>query len=71
MPVPAQVGGVDGDNDYMAGAAADLLRTARAHVRLRGLKGVNAADLDGSAQRGINAHRSRAAMTAKAATTIR
>jgi hypothetical protein len=32
---------------------------------------VNATDLDGPAQRGINAHRSRAAMTAKAATTIR
>jgi hypothetical protein len=32
---------------------------------------VNVADLDGSAQRGINAHKSSAAMTTKAATTIR
>jgi hypothetical protein len=68
--VPAQVGRVDGDDDDMTGPGLDLLPATRADIGLAGLKGVNATDLDGSAQRGISAHRRMAAMTAKAATTI-
>lgn len=70
MPVAAQVWLVHGDDHDVAGASLDALPATRADIRLPGLKGVDAADLDGSAQRGISAHRRIAAMTANAAMTI-
>jgi hypothetical protein len=68
--VAAQIRFVHGDDDDMAGAGLDALPAARTDVRLPGLKRVDAADLDRSAQRGISAHRRMAAITAKAAMTI-
>jgi hypothetical protein len=68
--VAAQIRFVHGDDGDMASAGLDPLPAARTDIRLPSLKGVDAADLDRSAQRGISAHRRMRAMTAKAATTI-
>jgi hypothetical protein len=52
----------------MTGARPNLLQTSGTEIGLVGLERVDLADLDGSAQRGINAHSKTAAITANAAT---
>jgi hypothetical protein len=46
MPVPAQVRGFPGDNHKVSRPGQDLLVAAGANVRLAGLRGADAAELD-------------------------
>jgi hypothetical protein len=46
MPVPAQVRGFAGDDYKVSRPGQDLLVAARANVRLAGLRGADAAELD-------------------------
>jgi hypothetical protein len=72
VPVPAQVGRVEGHDHQMARAEGDVLVAARAQVRLDRLERVDPADLDLVSRRaylGINAHSRRASITATAAAT--
>jgi hypothetical protein len=73
VPVASQVGRFMRHDDHVAHADADLLVAAGAEVRLAGLVGLHAPDLDvvAAAHRGSSAHRRSAATTAKAAATMR
>lgn len=69
MPVPAQVGSADRNHHHVPGSRQYLLLAAGTQVRLVGLVGLDAANLDGVAQRGIRAHSSIPATTAAAMAT--
>jgi hypothetical protein len=70
MPVTPEIGRVGRHDHEMAGARPDLLEAPRAQVGLLGLKGMDQADLQRPAQRGINAHSRITAITTKAAMTM-
>jgi hypothetical protein len=63
----AQVRRIGGHHHEVTGARPNLLEAPGTDVGLVRLERVDLADLDGSAQRGINAHSRRRAITAKAA----
>jgi hypothetical protein len=67
VPVPAQVGRPEGDDDEVPRAGLDPLVAARAEVALHRLVGLDPPDLD--VYLGIRAHRRSAAVTARAAAT--
>jgi hypothetical protein len=68
VPVAAQIGCIGGNHHEMTGPRQDVLKAPGTEVRLVRLERMDLADLDGSAQRGINAHSRMAAITANAAT---
>jgi hypothetical protein len=70
VPVAAQIGGAHRHDNQVPDTGADLLSTPGTQVRLAGLKRVDPSDLDRAAQRGINAHRRMATITANAAATV-
>ena len=76
MPVPAEVGGIDGHGDEVAHPFRDVAVAARAQVALRRLIGLDEAGLDGivGPQVGVahprKAHATSAATTSSAAITI-
>jgi hypothetical protein len=70
MPVAPEIGRIGGNDHEMPSPGPDLLHAAGAQVGLVGLERVDQTDLDGSAQRGINAHSRITAITRKAAITI-
>ncbi len=70
VPVPAEIRRLGGNDHQVAQPRWDLLHASRAQVGLDGLEGMEVADLEWAAQRGINAHSSIIAMAASAAPTI-
>jgi hypothetical protein len=72
VPVPAQVGGIEGDDDEMTETLGDLLVAARAQVRLQRLEGLNATYLELVivGQRTPAAHSSNSSVTSSAPPTI-
>ena len=68
MPVPAQVGGVVGDDDEVADAGLDDLVAAGTQVALGGLVRLDPPDVD-LVYLGNAAHNTRRAMTARPAAT--
>ena len=70
MPVATEVRGISRHDHKMPSARPDLLQAARADVGLVGLKGMDQANLDRPAQRGIKAQSRIPAITAKATSTM-
>jgi hypothetical protein len=72
VPVPAQVGSVEGYDDDVAGAGRDVLVAARADVALRGLVRLDASNLDVvHAAQPSKAQATKATQMTTAAATIR
>lgn len=70
VPVATQVRRLGRNHHDVADPWADVLLATGADVGLQGLERLNPADLDRSAQRGINAHSNSPATTATAAATM-
>jgi hypothetical protein len=68
--VTPEIGRIGGNDHEVSSAGHDLLHAAGAYVGLVGLERVHQTDLDGSAQRGINAQSRITAITTKATITI-
>jgi hypothetical protein len=64
------VGSIQWHDHQVSGGGSDLLLTTRADVALARLERMDQTDLDLVGQRGISAHSSITAMTAKAAATM-